>query len=352
MNEYKSTHPFSDGRFHNLLEASELLNEQTGWIPLCFENEQGALPAYIKTHSYGEYIFDWAWAEFYERMGRSYYPKLVHAIPFTPINAPKVLGAGQQELIQKAHEFYLDKKELSSHHFLFTNNEESELLEELGYLRKETLQYHFNNRYDSFDNFLNQLKTRKRKNIKKERLAVQKAQIEIQWREGSELDVGMMEEVYKLYLTTISKKQSYAYLNQAFFENLPVFLGEDLKLALAYKEEKLIAMSLFVAGEECLYGRYWGIDPESEREFPFLHFELCYYQGMEYCFKKKIPLFEAGAQGEHKLLRGFEPVVILSYHHLRDKAFHSAIQTHLVEHNDHNKQTINALKQHLPFKNT
>ncbi len=350
MLDLKSPHPFCDGRFHSLLEAAGLLNEQSGWTPHCIESDTGALPFYIKGHSYGEYIFDWAWAEFYERHGVNYYPKMIHALPFTPINAPKVLGSGVAELIEKAKEFYLSHDELSSHHFLFTNEEENIVLEKLGYLRKETLQYHFKNHYSSFEDFLSHLKTRKRKNIKKERAAVLKAEIKIEWKTGSELDEDLMNQVYKLYLSTISKKQSYAYLNHAFFEKLPEFLEDDLKIALAFKDENLIAMSLFVAGKECLYGRYWGIDPKAEAEFPFLHFELCYYQGMEYCFDKKIPLFEAGAQGEHKLLRGFEPVVITSYHHLRNKAFHSAIQTHLVEHNEHNQQTIDALKQHLPFK--
>lgn len=351
MKDNNSDHPFCDGRFHRLLESAGLLNEQSGWLPLSFESELGILPAYIKAHSYGEYIFDWAWAEFYERMGKNYYPKLIHALPFTPINAPKVLGSGHFDLINKAKEFYLDHGELSSHHFLFTNETENEVLEALGFLRKETLQYHFRNTYQSFDDFLAHLKTRKRKNIKKERLAVEKAGITIEWKSGPELDSDLMDKVFELYLTTISKKQSYAYLNHAFFEKLPSFLEENLKISLAFKDDNLIAMSLFIAGENCLYGRYWGIDPKAEIEYPFLHFELCYYQGMEYCFENKVPLFEAGAQGEHKLLRGFEPVVISSYHHLKDKAIHSAIKTHLVEHNEHNKQSITALLQHLPFKN-
>jgi len=347
---FESKHPFCDGRFHRLLESAGLLGKESGWEPFFIEGSSSVLPGYIKNHSYGEYIFDWAWAEFYERHSIPYYPKIVHALPFTPINAPKVIGSNIEECLEKAKKFYLENKIISSSHFLFTNEEETNLLLENDYLLKETLQYHFKNKYKSFDEFLSRLKTRKRKNIKKERAAVEKAGLQINWVRGSECDSILMGEIFNLYLSTIGKKQSYAYLNKAFFELLPGFMEDNLRIALAYKDESLVAMSLFIAGEECLYGRYWGIDPFFEREYPFLHFELCYYQGIELCIKEKIPLFEAGAQGEHKLLRGFEPIVIRSCHHLREKHFYQAIKEHLVDHNAHNREVISQLSQHLPFK--
>lgn len=352
MKEFESKHPFCDGRFHSLLEDSGVVGGESGWSPFYIEENKTVLPSYIKGHSYGEFIFDWAWAEFYQRMGRAYYPKMVHALPFTPINAPKILGKDLEAVFAKAKEFYEENQQLSSHHFLFTNQEENELLGSEGYLLKETLQYHFKNRFDSFDDFLDSLKTRKRKNIKKERAAVEKSGLKISWKSGEEIDDLLMDQIFNYYLTTIGKKHSYAYLNRKFFLGLPKFLGENLKIAMAHKDENLVAMSLFVAGSDCLYGRYWGIDPYYEKEYPFLHFELCYYQGMEYCFKNKIPLFEAGAQGEHKLLRGFEPVIITSYHHLREPGFHQAIKEHLVEHNNHNAEVVAQLKEHLPYKSS
>ncbi len=349
--EFKSEHPFCDGRFHRLLEAAGLLGRESGWEPFFIEGESSVLPGYIKNHSYGEYIFDWAWAEFYERHGAAYYPKIIHALPFTPINAPKVIGTDIEETLEKSKKFYLENKMISSQHFLFTNNTENKWLQGNDYLLKETLQYHFFNKYENFEDFLSFLKMRKRKNIKKERKAVKDAGLEIKWRKGSDIDEDLMKRIFNLYLSTIGKKQSYAYLNQNFFELLPHFMEDSLRIALAYKGEELIAMSLFIAGEESLYGRYWGIDPFYEKEFPFLHFELCYYLGMELCFEEKIPLFEAGAQGEHKLVRGFEPVVITSYHHLREKHFYQAIKEHLKDHNAHNREVISQFSQHLPYKN-
>lgn len=347
---FNSDHPFCDGRFSRLLEASGLLTPESGWNPFYIEEGDSLLPGFIKSHSYGEYIFDWAWAEYYQQIGLNYYPKIVHALPFTPVNAPKVIGHEIDKVLDKSKKFYLEHEHISSQHYLFTTKEENRWLLDNGYLLKETMQYHFVNKYKNFEDFLSTLKTRKRKNIKKERRSVTESNIQIVWKSGSEIDPNLMNDVFKLYLSTISKKQSYAYLNKAFFDLIPDFMDESLKIVLAYKDEDLIAMSLFISGKDCLYGRYWGIDPLFEAEFPFLHFELCYYQGMEFCFENSIPLFEAGAQGEHKLLRGFKPVVISSCHHLRDPSIHQAIKNHLVDHNAHNTETMIRLNEHLPFK--
>lgn len=347
---FHSDHPFCNGSFHRLLEQSSLLSDGSGWTPYFIEDGESLLPGYIKSHSYGEYIFDWAWADFYQRLGRNYYPKMVHTLPFTPINAPKIIGEFKESLLEKSKDYYLENAGVSSQHYLFTTEQENDWLTRNGYLLKETLQYHFTNKYENFDDFLSHLKTRKRKNIKKEREAVVKAGLQIDWLGADELTTPMMKKIFHLYLTTISKKQSHAYLNESFFLLAPELISKELKILVAKKEDEIIAMSLFIEGADCLYGRYWGIDPYYESEYPFLHFELCYYIAMEYCFEKKIPLFEAGAQGEHKLLRGFEPAVITSCHHLREEAFHQAIKEHLVEHNAHNREVIDQLSQHLPFK--
>ena len=250
MKKFQSSHPFCDGRFHQLLEDSDLLVKESGWGAFFLEEGDSTLPGYIKGHSDGAYIFDWAWAEFYQKMGVPYYPKMIHALPFTPINAPKVLGSNVDGILQKSKEYYLENEMVSSHHYLFTNQDENQWLSKNDYLLKETLQYHFYNRYTDFEDFLSHLKARKRKKIKKERRAVQEADIETKWVSGDDINSELMSKVFSLYLSTIGKKHSYAYLNKKFFELIPLYLKDDLKLALAYKDEELIAMSLFVVNEK------------------------------------------------------------------------------------------------------
>lgn len=347
-----SSHPFASLNFLRLIEDSKSIGPETGWHPIYFSNENALLFSYLKTHSYGEYIFDWAWADLFDRMGKSYYPKLIHAIPFTPVNAPKYIGkkSSSKELIQSAINFYQSNESLSSHHFYFIDNELADFLKDKNYFIKKTIQYHFHNSWQNGEDFLNSLKSRKRKQLKKERASVLDYNLEIKTVYGDKLSIQEMQKVYDLYLTTIDKKRSYAYLTKDFFLKLPQYLGKSLVINFAKKENETIAMSIFIKSQDTLYGRYWGILPEYNYDFKNLHFEMCYYMGLDLCFEEGLKLFEAGAQGEQKLLRGFRPVEILSAHHIRDKTLSPIIEEHNHLMNQQTEDHIEELKKHLPFK--
>lgn len=279
----------------------------------------------------------------------SYYPKLIHALPFTPVNSPKILGQAEKAL-DSFKEFYLGHPQLSSQHFLFTSLADGELLRERDYFLQKSLQFHFKNRFACFDDFLASLKGRKAKQIRKERKKVKESQLQIKKLKGAEISRDLALQIYHLYLSTIDKKHSYAYLTEDFFTLGPGHMPDNWLVFAAFENEELIAMSLFIAGSEAIYGRYWGIKSEFESRYPFLHFEMCYYLGMEYCMQNSIPLFEAGAQGEQKLLRGFEPVIIESYHHLKHPQLSKAIQDHIEMQNQAVAERATELRSFLPFK--
>lgn len=351
--ETYSINPFSSPKFFNLLEDSNLLQDETGWIPLYFTHDDSILPSFIKFHSYGEYIFDWAWADFYKRVGINYYPKLTHTTPFTPVNAEKFHGTNKKELAKKSFDFYQAHPEISSEHYLFINKEETEILEDLGFSIMKTIQYHFKNKWSSFDDFLSDLKPGRRKMIKKERKKCnQYSDITIGFLKTEDITNDVLEQIYKLYISTIIKKYSQAYLNEDFFKGLVSAFGDNLKVCVAKKDNEIIAMSLFLKSDEVLYGRYWGIKPEYEKDYSFLHFELCYYQGMEYVMQNSMSLFEAGAQGEQKLWRGFTPIEILSAHHIRIPKLFEPIINYIEEQNSRTEEEIKRLKTYLPFKET
>lgn len=346
--------PFACTKFLKLCEKAAVVGEGTGWRPLYFlaveeEEVKALLPAYLKTDSFGEFIFDWAWADLYQRSGLAYYPKLVSAIPFSPVNVEKVIGdqsyAG--ELLRAFSDFLKARPGLSSAHALFLNESEANHLAANGFFKRQTLQFHLRWTYSSFDEFLQSLKARKRKQIRKERNAILESDVTIETKD-SDFSDELMERIYELYLTTIDKKWSQAYLNKRFFIDLPKSMPNDLVLTLAKSGEKIIAMALFLKSEDTLYGRYWGVDPE--HNLPYLHFELSFYQGMEYCARHGLKLFEAGAQGEQKLLRGFTPVEILSAHKLNIPQAHEAIKKHVEEENRLHLNEIENLKRHLPYK--
>ncbi len=344
VEQFNITHPLASFQFLKLLEDSKSVDSQCGWSPIVFTQDDSLSCAYIKMHSYGEYIFDWAWADLYKRVGVNYYPKLLHAIPFTPVNSPKVFSP-TKEFLENIREFYLQDNSLSSHHYLFTTKELGEHLSALGYFKKETLQFHFENQFSSFEDFLSSLKARKRKKVKKERRKVQDLDVSIERVELKDLTQDQCLEVYELYLTTIDKKYSHPYLNQDFFKGLNkltngfVFFAKNI-------DGHNIAMSLFFYSENVLYGRYWGTKEKND----LLHFEMCYYLGIEFCIKNNIPLFEAGAQGEQKLLRGFKPVIIESWHHIRQPELRKIIEDHTRIENINIKRQIENLSLYLPYK--
>lgn len=349
-----SGHPFCNEGFFKLLETSKVVGAEQGWLPVYFSNPNALLPSYIKSHSYGEYIFDWQWAEAYQRNGVNYYPKLIHALPFTPVNAPKVWGGdwpSQLELINESFDFYQRSTELTGEHYLFIDDALVQELKKKKFLEMISLQYHWRNTvgWQCFDDFLQSLKRSRRKMMVKERKKVEQYGLHICWKSGHELTEDLMEQIYQLYLQTIEKKNAFAYLNESFFKQMPVYLKTELKVLLAFEDDELIAMSLFVSNDQVLFGRYWGIQKKYEEKYSLLHFEMCYYRGMDYCFQHGIKLFEAGAQGEQKLWRGFTPVAIKSAHHLRDMRFYDSVKNFLTQQNPWQMDQINDLKSHLPF---
>lgn len=348
---FENDHPLLTGSFFKLLETSGSVSINTGWAAQHISNNQSILPGYIKNHSYGEYIFDWSWAEFYDHHGLNYYPKLVHAIPYTPVNANKVLGNPKdfKDLSQASFDRYKELN-LSSEHYLFIDQIEANILKSNGFSIQETIQFHFHNIYTDFQSYLDHLKKNRRKSIKKERTKINSYNLEIKQLTGEELTPDILSKFYSLYLATIYKKSSYAYLSKEFFLQLSQKLNEKTLLICAYKDDLPIAMSLFFYGENSLYGRYWGILPEFENKYPLLHFELCYYQGIEFCIKNDLALFEAGAQGEQKLFRGFRPTKILSAHHINNNQCFSVIKKAILEQNNHTDDQIEYLNRYLPLK--
>lgn len=343
--------PFRNQDIFQLFEQSKTTSAETGWIEHHLTHNESFLPGFIKSHSYGEYIFDWAWAKFYHHSGHSYYPKLIHSIPFTPVNVPKFLGnkKDRNELANKSWESYQKSPSISGEHYLFINQEEKEILSQLPFEFMETHQFHWFNKYQSFDHFLDELKKSRRKMIKKERAKINQTALKIKCYQDKDLDKISIPEVYQLYLSTIDKKNAYAYLNLDFFMLLKERMRNNLIIFAAYKKDHLIAMSLFLKSTETLYGRYWGIYPAFAKEYPLLHFELCYYQGMEYCLNNNIGLFQAGAQGEHKLWRGFKPVTIYSAHHLKNEHLFLPIKSYIQQNNIQNSEIITYYQGHLPF---
>ena len=348
--------PFNNYLFLALLEESKSVGEKSGWSPHYFENDNYFCPSYVKVHSYGEYIFDWAWADFYERSGLSYYPKLISAIPFTPVNSNKVLNRNENidkrlDFLQEVKDVYLNNN-LSSHHYLFTDPSLNSELSELNYFKKYSIQYHFFNHWLNYEDFLISLKSRKRKQIKKERNTVKdfitKNNLVIKKKKSSELTINELERIYDLYLQTIDKKRSYPYLTKDFFLKLNSL--ENSFFFLLYSNENIEAMSLFFESETHLYGRYWGASSSVTASCQYMHFELCYYLGIEYVTKNRLTTFEAGAQGEHKLLRGFRAVPITSMHHIKDHYASQIIKEHTLEQNKHILKQIEALNLYLPFK--
>ncbi len=349
---FEDDNPFITQEFSDSLINSQVIGEKTGWYLKIFQNEFCYTNAYIKTHSYGEYIFDWQWAHAYEQNNLPYYPKLVHAIPFTPVNSPKIIGGGQEnkrKFIREIKKEYLNSP-LSSHHYLFIDLNEVELLSQEDYLIRDSIQFHWKNEWQSFEHFLDSLKMRKRKMIKKERLNAQKLGLRIEKREFHQLTGDEVQSIFRLYLETIDKKQSNAYLNQKTFELWTNKLSHQGFVFLAYKERKIVAMSLFFHSSTTLYGRYWGCDPLYQSQY--LHFEMCYYLGIDYCIENKLSLFEAGAQGEQKLLRGFRPVVIKSAHHFKHPQYHSAIEGFIKQESLEIGKQLHLMEQYLPYKNS
>lgn len=340
--------PFLHYQFFNALEQSHSISKDSGWEPIYIQNQEGILYSFAKTHSYGEYIFDWGWADAYARHGISYYPKLTSMIPFTPVTTshflmPKFDEKIASQLFKTYSELYQNSP-CSSSHFLFLTQNEINFFKNQNYLIRESFQYHFYNRdYSSFDGFLGSLKKRKAKMITKER---RHPRLDIELYTGDKLKQHHAQQMYRFYNSTIQKKHAHAYLTADFFKIIFDNFKENTLYIEASENEKPVAGALFFYDHEKLYGRYWGCNNEHNN----LHFELCYYQGIEFCIQNNLKIFEAGAQGEHKIARGFRPVKTYSAHHLKHPNFHKAVEQFIGEETQMLDNLITRLNQSLPFK--
>lgn len=356
-----SGYPFIRHEFLAALEKTGCTTPETGWQPhhlIAVQNDEliAALPTYIKNHSYGEYVFDWSWANAYHRYGQAYYPKLVSAIPFTPCYSTRFLNRNPaQALPFEIIKAEVERLQLSSWHCLFPNEQESAVWREAGALQRLGCQFHwFNRDYKNFDDFLAQMNSRKRKNISKERREIAQQGIRFEWREGSAIQPEEWSAFYQLYRNTYLKRSGrQGYLTEAFFQQLGVSIPDNLLLIHAHLpavqgKPKHLASALFLRDEDTLYGRYWGCYEEHE----YLHFETCFYQGIDYAITHGLQRFDGGAQGEHKIQRGFAPVFTYSNHWLRDSRFHHAISQALQAEAKEVRQYQIEASAYLPFKNT
>jgi predicted N-acyltransferase len=352
--------PFLSHAFLAGLESSGSIGSQTGWLPhhlAVFENEQLAAfaPSYIKTHSHGEFVFDWAWADAYQRNGLQYYPKLLTAIPYSPVSGPRLLTRRDhpdpEGLRKQLLDFALSECEVndfSSWHCNFVQGQDLAVLEDARpLLRRKDWQFHWHNeQYRDFDDFLDKFRSRKRKNIRRERRQVRESGIQFRRISGSDLQGTELEFVYRCYISTFKAYGNHPALRKEFFSKLASHLRERFLVVLASRDDEAIAMALFLVGGGRLYGRYWGCT----ENIPGLHFEVAYYQGIEYCIERGINVFESGAQGEHKISRGFQPAQTHSFHHVRERIFREAIAEHLSRENSWLDEYREQLSCQDPFR--
>ncbi len=323
----QNPYPFLKKEFLSALEENHCINGDSGWQChyLQLPSQNILLPAFIKSHSYGEYVFDWGWAEAYQKHGLEYYPKLIIAAPFTPVTGPRLITDtsnidGQE--ISCALQQHCHEQGLSGVHYLFCNEQERDLLQEHNWHLRKSVQFHWHNyQYQSFEHFLSTFKSRKRKAILKERLKIQQSNIKIATLSAAEITENDWQFFYHCYQSTYNKRGMQGYITLEAFKAMAATMGQDIILIKASLNEQPLACALYFKDQENLYGRYWGC----VQEIDGLHFEVCYYQGIEYCIKHGLKHFNPGTQGEHKISRGFEPTYCYSLHYLTHQGFHEAV---------------------------
>ena len=342
--------PFVGHAFLSLLEKSGSVGPGTGWTPLPILVERdgrtvSAAPAYLKTHSQGESVFDHGWADAWARAGGAYYPKLQVAVPFTPCPGPRLLG-GDRFALLGALETVTTQNGLSSAHITFAADEDVRAAEARGWLRRDGLQYHwFNRGYVSFDDFLSRLASRKRKAIRKERAAAADG-VEIVTLRGEDIRPADWQAMWRFYQHTGSRKWGRPYLTPEFFDRVGDVMGDAALMFLALDNGVPVAGALNFVGTDTLYGRYWG----SIEERPFLHFELSYYRAIDWAIAHGLASIQAGAQGEHKLARGYEPVVTPSVHFLPDSNFRRAVARFLQGEREAVRKEVEWARDALPYR--
>jgi len=351
-NALAAGHPFLRHEFLHALHETGCACEGTGWSPRYITLWQsdslvGAMPLYAKSHSYGEYVFDWAWADAYHRCGLAYYPKLLAAVPFSPVTGPRLLArddATRRLLVGAALHL---AREASSLHVLFPNEDEAREMQGAGLMLRRAVQFHWENRgYASFEQFLSDLASAKRKKIRQERRRVREAGVRISRLVGSDIRDEHWRFFTRCYNGTYLAHHSTPYLSLEFFRRLGESLPEHVLMVLVELDGKPVASALNIFSQEVLYGRYWG----SVAHVPLLHFETCYYQALEFCIERGIRVFEGGAQGEHKLARGFMPTQTWSAHWLRHPEFSDAVEKFLARESKGIERYVDELSERSPFR--
>ena len=357
--------PFLRHEFLSALEDTGCVSRNTGWLPhhIVIRNEQhpdnsvvGAMPLYMKGHSYGEFIFDWQWASAYQRSANEYYPKMVSQTPFTPLTSPKFLTSKScdsrfsedvRKLILRGCYQVVESYNVSSMHWLFIPQEEADLLKQGNLIsRQSTFEYIWRNKdYQTMDDFLSTLLSRKRKKIRQERRSLTKNMVRVCAVDGTQINSSHWAVFENFYRSTVNKYYSNQYLNYEFFQQIGSTMPENLVMFLAYSDDHAIAGSLCMRGGDKLYGRYWG----ALKEVPYLHFETCYYAAIEYCIENNLNAYNAGVQGDHKLNRGFMPELSYSAHFIQHPSFADAIRKHAEHESSYVLQHHHELVAESPY---
>jgi predicted N-acyltransferase len=353
--------PFVRHTFLRALEDSGSVGKESGWLPqhLTIEDETGqllgAVPMYLKNHSQGEYVFDWGWADAYERAGGRYYPKLQASIPFSPVAGPRLLvrrgdmattiqSALVAGLIEVAKQYGV-----SSLHVTFAEESDASFLESSGFLIRHGHQFHWKNAgYETFDDFLGNLSSRKRKNIRKERRKVDEAGIRVQTLNGPDIKANHWDEFHRFYVNTYDRKWGYPYLTRDFFAMLGEEMADQVALIRADIDDLAIAGALNLVGTDALYGRNWGC----AGRYKFLHFEACYYRAIDFAIERGLTTVEAGTQGPHKIQRGYLPQRTYSAHWIRDQGFRDAVADYLERERHAEAGESDFLSELSPFRRT
>ena len=357
-NALAGTHvPFLRHEFLSALEHAGCIGARTGWEPRYFTltDAQGllaAVPAFVKMHSYGEFVFDFAWAQAYARVGGRYYPKLTIAVPFTPATGPRLLlrpGADPtlaRRLLEDV-EAYAAEESFSSVHALFLDEPARSACARAGWLLRRDCQFHWTNRgYESFDDYLGSFTAEKRKKARRERRRVAESGVRFETRFGGDLDKRLLDRVYALHEDTFRRHGHEPYLTRAFFGEIAQTMGQEFMVKIAVHGREPVAAAVFFWCQEALFGRYWG----ASADYHSLHFEACYHQGIEFCIERGIARFEPGTQGEHKVSRGFEPALTWSAHFIRDARLRHAIGAYLEREGESVDEYAQEVQAHVPYR--
>ena len=354
-----TAHPFLRHEFLAALERHSCVGEDYGWYPQHLavydeaETLAGLAPLYLKDNSYGEFVFDWSWADAWQRSGKPYYPKLVSAIPYTPVTGARLLVRDDMEyatvadlLIRAALEL-AERAGVSSLHWLFTNERDTDRLREHGLLRRTGCHFHWHNRgYRTFDDFLGNLSSRKRKKVKRERRFVEEAGIDMKIIHGDVASEAQWQAMHRFYSSTFERKSGMPTLSLEFFLDISHSMGDQIVLVMAYLGDRLVAGAINLRSDTAFYGRHWGC----QEKYHSLHFETCYYQGIEYSIRHGLGLFEPGVQGEHKISRGFLPALTWSAHWIADATFREAIARYLVNEHELIMDYSRDMQQSSPYR--